>query len=91
MPQILLLRQTGQLENLTVNYMVCLGAYRGLYLFNWAYRYAFEPAYTTHWLEWISGLVQTVLYGDFFYYYIMSRINGQPLVLPGAKAATLAA
>ncbi|URE22780.1 ubiquitin carboxyl-terminal hydrolase [Musa troglodytarum] len=43
-------------------------AYRAFYIFNWIYRYFTEPHYV-HWITWISGLVQTLLYADFFYYY----------------------
>ncbi|KAH7517553.1 hypothetical protein FEM48_Zijuj09G0077200 [Ziziphus jujuba var. spinosa] len=32
---------------------------------------------------WISGLVQTLLYGDFFYYYFLSWKNNKKLQLPG--------
>lgn len=31
---------------------------------------------------WISGLVQTVLYVDFFYYYLKSWRNNEKLALP---------
>ena len=31
---------------------------------------------------WISGLVQTGLYADFFYYYFLCWKNNQKLVLP---------
>ncbi|KAK9289161.1 hypothetical protein L1049_017635 [Liquidambar formosana] len=43
-------------------------AYRALYILNWMYRYFTEDHYV-HWITWISGLVQTLLYADFFYYY----------------------
>jgi hypothetical protein len=31
---------------------------------------------------WLSGIVQTILYCDFFYYYIKSWKNNQKLSLP---------
>ncbi len=31
---------------------------------------------------WISGVVQTGLYADFFYYYILAVKNNQKLSLP---------
>ncbi|KDO65951.1 hypothetical protein CISIN_1g0332061mg, partial [Citrus sinensis] len=56
-------------------------AYRGLYILNWVYRYFTEPHYV-HWIPWISGLVQTLLYADFFYYYFDSWKNNKNLQLP---------
>ncbi len=35
---------------------------------NWIYRYFTEDSYT-QWLVWICGLIQTIIYADFFYYY----------------------
>ncbi|GAY40093.1 hypothetical protein CUMW_049370 [Citrus unshiu] len=56
-------------------------AYRGLYILNWVYRYFTELHYV-HWIPWISGLVQTLLYADFFYYYFDSWKNNKNLQLP---------
>ncbi|KAG5560657.1 hypothetical protein RHGRI_003852 [Rhododendron griersonianum] len=56
-------------------------AYRALYILNWIYRYFTEPHYV-HWIAWISGLVQTLLYADFFYYYFQSWKNNVKLQLP---------
>jgi ER lumen protein retaining receptor len=68
-------------ENLTANYVFTLGLYRGLYLFNWVYRYFMED-HKTDTIVWVSGLVQTLLYIDFFYYYIVAKRKGERLVLP---------
>ncbi|GAY33799.1 hypothetical protein CUMW_282200 [Citrus unshiu] len=68
-------------DNLTGQYVFFLGAYRGLYILNWVYRYFTEPHYV-HWIPWISGLVQTLLYADFFYYYFDSWKNNKNLRLP---------
>lgn len=73
--------QTGRVENLTANYVFCLGGYRALYLANWAYRLATEDGYRD-WIPWVAGLIQTALYIDFFYYYAKSRWSGQPMALP---------
>lgn len=73
--------QTGRVENLTANYVFCLGGYRALYLINWAYRLATEAGYRD-WIPWVAGLVQTGLYIDFFYYYAKSRWSGTPMALP---------
>ncbi|MQM18681.1 hypothetical protein Taro_051677 [Colocasia esculenta] len=61
--------------------LFCCSAYRGLYIVNWIYRYFTEPHYV-HWITWISGLVQTLLYADFFYYYFHSWKNNVKLQLP---------
>lgn len=68
-PQLILLQRHGEVENLTSNYVVMLGAYRGCYVLNWIYRAATEKAYHFIWLMFIAGMVQTALYVDFFYYY----------------------
>ncbi|CAI5473428.1 unnamed protein product [Closterium sp. Yama58-4] len=81
LPQLVLLQRTKNIDNLTGNYVFFLGAYRGLYILNWIYRYMTEKHYR-QWIVWISGLVQTALYADFFYYYIISWKNNQRLSLP---------
>jgi len=65
LPQLVLLQRSRNIDNLTGNYVFFLGAYRGLYLFNWIYRYMAEKS-QLRWIPWISGLVQTALYADFF-------------------------
>ncbi|KAJ8648855.1 hypothetical protein MRB53_001878 [Persea americana] len=65
---------TKNVDNLTGQYVFLLGAYRAFYILNWIYRYFTEPHYV-HWITWISGLVQTLLYADFFYYYLNSWKN----------------
>ena len=60
--------KTGEAETITSHYLFALGIYRFLYILNWVYRY-----YTENFIDWISivsGVVQTVLYCDFFYLYI---------------------
>ncbi len=81
LPQIWLLRATGEVENLNSQYIFCLGLYRALYLVNWIYRYCTEEHYYSP-LVWVCGSIQTLLYVDYFYYYIKSRIEGTKLVLP---------
>ena len=81
LPQLFLLRRTQNIDNLTGNYIFCLGLYRGLYILNWIYRYFTEPHYKQV-LVWIAGLLQTALYADFFYYYLQSWKNNVKLSLP---------
>ncbi|EFJ30337.1 hypothetical protein SELMODRAFT_143476 [Selaginella moellendorffii] len=80
-PQLVLLQRTKNIDNLTGNYVFLLGAYRGLYLLNWIVRYFTEKGYR-QWITWISGIVQTALYADFFYYYIKCWRNNEKLHLP---------
>ncbi|KAG6741524.1 hypothetical protein POTOM_054786 [Populus tomentosa] len=81
LPQLVLLQRTRNIDNLTGQYVFLLGAYRALYILNWVYRFFTEPHYV-HWITWISGLVQTLLYADFFYYYFQSWKNNVKLELP---------
>lgn len=81
-PQLIVLARTREVENLTSNYVFLLGAYRLLYLCNWIYRAATEMYYHHQWIVWISGLVQTALYVDFFYYYALSKYHGAKMMLP---------
>ncbi|XP_074568204.1 ER lumen protein-retaining receptor A-like [Curcuma longa] len=80
LPQLVLLQRSGNVDNLTSQYVFFLGAYRAFYILNWIYRYATE--HHISWISWICGLVQTVLYADFFYYYFISWKNNAKLQLP---------
>lgn len=53
------------------HYVFLLGTYRALYIFNWVYRAYTEDSYQHHILLYLAALVQTLLYADFFYYYII--------------------
>lgn len=81
LPQLVLLQRTQNIDNLTGNYVFLLGSYRALYILNWIYRFLTEPNYRQY-LVWASGIVQTVVYIDFFYYYIKSWRNNEKLSLP---------
>ncbi|PRW59546.1 ER lumen -retaining receptor [Chlorella sorokiniana] len=81
LPQLVLMQRTQNIDNLTANYVALLGAYRGLYIVNWIYRYFTEPHYR-QWLVWISGVVQTALYADFFYFYTKAWKHNTRLQLP---------
>ncbi|KAK8488438.1 hypothetical protein V6N11_034363 [Hibiscus sabdariffa] len=77
LPQLVLLQRTRNIDNLTGQYVVLLGAYRALYVLNWIYRYFTEENYV-HWIR----LIQTLLYADFFYFYFQSWKNNVKLQLP---------
>jgi ER lumen protein retaining receptor len=81
-PQLVLLQQIREVENLTSDFVGTMGAYRAFYILNWVYRY-FAEDYTNV-VGWIGGVVQTALYCDFFYYYAKSKWYGNRLVLPTA-------
>ncbi|KAJ6416763.1 hypothetical protein OIU84_002606 [Salix udensis] len=114
LPQLVLLQRSGNVDNLTGQYVFFLGtgliifwemrcmyevlAYFFLqfiecpsfararlivlfYIFNWIYRYFTGPLFT-RWIACVSGLVQTALYADFFYYYFVSWKNNAKLQLP---------
>lgn len=72
LPQLFMLQKQGGAESLTSHYVMLLGLYRLFYLFNWIYRYATEPNYLQI-IVWVSGIVQTALYLDFFYNYINAK------------------
>ncbi|XP_015875545.3 ER lumen protein-retaining receptor A isoform X1 [Ziziphus jujuba] len=81
LPQLVLLQRSGNVDNLTVQYVFFLGAYRAFYILNWIYRYLTEPHFG-RWIASVAGLVQTALYADFFYYYFISWKNNAKLQLP---------
>ncbi|XP_076337061.1 ER lumen protein-retaining receptor 2 [Tachypleus tridentatus] len=80
LPQLFMVSKTGEAETITSHYLFCLGLYRALYIFNWIYRYYFEGFYDM--IAIVAGVVQTVLYCDFFYLYITRVIKGKALKLP---------
>lgn len=81
LPQLVLMQRTQNIDNLTGNYVFLLGTYRGFYILNWIYRYFTEPRYR-QWIVWISGVIQTALYADFFYYYLQCWKSNKRLQLP---------
>lgn len=81
LPQLILLQRTQNIDNLTGNYVALLGSYRAFYILNWIYKYFITPNYR-QWIVWVSGVVQTLIYLDFFYYYIRSWRNNENLSLP---------
>jgi len=68
MPQLFMLSKTGSAETITAHYLFALGSYRGLYILNWVYRFYTESFIDP--IAVVAGIVQTVLYADFFYLYV---------------------
>ncbi|CAL8147394.1 unnamed protein product [Prunus armeniaca] len=54
LPQLVLLQRSGNVDNLTGQYVFLLGAYRALYILNWIYRYFTEPKFG----RWIGKLCE---------------------------------
>lgn len=75
LPQLFLLQKHGSVENLTSHYVATVGLYRVLYLINWLYRWFLYQEWTPL-IVWISGIIQIILYMDFFYHYFRSKRNG---------------
>ncbi|XP_068785338.1 ER lumen protein-retaining receptor 1 [Struthio camelus] len=80
LPQLFLVSKTGEAETITSHYLFALGLYRALYLGNWLWRYHAEGFCDL--IAVVAGLVQTVLYCDFFYLYITKVLKGKKLSLP---------
>lgn len=80
LPQLFMISKTGEAESITSHYLFALGIYRGLYIFNWIYRYYFEGFFDL--IAVVAGCVQTILYCDFFYLYITRVWKGKKLTLP---------
>ena len=77
LPQLMVLRKYRLVENLTGKFVFFLGMYRFFYILNWIYRANTEKYYNHHFMVYICGIVQTLLYADFFYQYSrMSRFCG---------------
>ncbi len=67
LPQLFMLQRTGEAETITTHYLFALGVYRALYIPNWIYRYFAESYWDP--IPVLAGIVQTVLYSDFFWIY----------------------
>jgi ER lumen protein retaining receptor len=81
-PQLIVLQRYREVENLDGHYIFLLGSYRALYILNWVYRSYYEPYYHHNWLVYLAGALQTALYADFFYYYVISKYYGGKMTLP---------
>ncbi|KAL1864841.1 hypothetical protein VTK73DRAFT_5621 [Phialemonium thermophilum] len=82
LPQLFMLQRTGEAEVITTHYLFALGMYRALYIPNWIYRYVTEPKHKVDYIAVIAGIIQTVLYSDFFWIYYNKVLKGQKFKLP---------
>ncbi|KAK0740173.1 ER lumen protein retaining receptor-domain-containing protein [Schizothecium vesticola] len=83
LPQLFMLQRTGEAETITTHYLFALGLYRALYIPNWIYRYVSEPHHKVDTIAVLAGVLQTVLYSDFFWiYYKLVLKEGKKFKLP---------
>ncbi|KAK3321392.1 ER lumen protein retaining receptor [Cercophora scortea] len=82
LPQLFMLQRTGEAETITTHYIFALGLYRALYIPNWIYRYVTESTHKVDYIAVIAGVVQTVLYSDFFWIYYTKVMKGKKFKLP---------
>ncbi|KAL9097718.1 MAG: hypothetical protein Q9165_000044 [Trypethelium subeluteriae] len=80
LPQLFMLQRTGEAETITTHYLFALGAYRTLYIPNWLYRYFAEGYFDP--IAVVAGIIQTILYSDFFYIYYTKVLQGKRFNLP---------
>ncbi|PAV85691.1 hypothetical protein WR25_08289 [Diploscapter pachys] len=87
MPQLVLLSSSGTAEVITAHYLFLLGVYRTLYIANWVYRFHVEGFFDP--TSCVFGVIQSVLYADFFYLYFTRIVRNRKFQLPfheGAQA-----
>ncbi|KAE8159936.1 ER lumen protein retaining receptor-domain-containing protein [Aspergillus tamarii] len=80
LPQLFMLQRTGEADTITTHYLFALGLYRALYIPNWIYRYFAESYFQP--VPVVAGIVQTLLYSDFFYIYYSKVMKGKKFSLP---------
>ncbi|KAL3459880.1 ER lumen protein retaining receptor-domain-containing protein [Aspergillus heterothallicus] len=80
LPQLFMLQRTGEADTITTHYLFALGLYRALYIPNWVYRYFAEGHFQS--VPVIAGIIQTLLYSDFFYIYYTKIMKGRKFSLP---------
>ncbi|PKS06897.1 hypothetical protein jhhlp_005492 [Lomentospora prolificans] len=82
LPQLFMLQRTGEAETITTHYLFALGLYRALYIPNWIYRVVAEPDRDIDWIAVVAGIIQTILYSDFFWIYYKKVLKGARFKLP---------
>lgn len=80
LPQLFMVSKTGEAESITSHYLFALGSYRALYILNWIYRWFLTEKLNA--IAIVAGIVQTILYCDFFYLYLTKVLKGKKLQLP---------
>ena len=67
-PQIYIIVKTNGVFTYTAHYLAALGSYRFFYILLWIYRYIKYGHIL--WVSIFSGILQVLLYADFFYLYL---------------------
>ncbi|OJJ54006.1 hypothetical protein ASPSYDRAFT_50781 [Aspergillus sydowii CBS 593.65] len=80
LPQLFMLQRTGEADTITTHYLFALGIYRAFYIPNWIYRYFSEGHLDP--VSVVAGVIQTLLYSDFFYIYYTKIMKGKKFSLP---------
>jgi ER lumen protein retaining receptor len=75
LPQLSLVFRYREIESVTwiYEYILFKGAYRALYIVNWIYRAHTEPFYRHHYLVYVCGVIQTLVYADFLLFYVTRK------------------
>jgi len=81
LPQLFMLQRTGEAETITTHYLFALGLYRAMYIPNWIYRYFAEGGHFDP-IAVVAGIIQTILYSDFFWIYYTKVLQGKKFNLP---------
>ncbi len=82
LPQLFLLQRTGEAETITTHYLFAMGLYRAMYIPNWIWRYFTETPRYFDGIPVFAGIIQTVLYSDFFWIYYTKVLKGKKFALP---------
>ncbi|KAL9054712.1 MAG: hypothetical protein Q9162_003992 [Coniocarpon cinnabarinum] len=82
LPQLFMLQRTGEAETITTHYLFALGIYRAFYILNWIWRFFTDTKNSLEPIAVIAGILQTVLYSDFFYIYYVKVLQGNKFNLP---------
>ncbi|CAG8161879.1 unnamed protein product [Penicillium salamii] len=84
LPQLFMLQRTGEADTITTHYLFALGLYRALYIPNWMFRYFTEASFQRSFqpVPILAGIIQTLLYSDFFYIYYNKVLKGKKFSLP---------
>lgn len=80
LPQLFMLSKITKAGSLTVHYIFALGLYRALYIPNWIWRYYSESKIDK--IALAAGVVQILVYSDFFYIYYKKVIKRGGVGLP---------
>jgi ER lumen protein retaining receptor len=75
-----MIQRTGEAESLTVHYIFALGVYRAFYVLSWIGRWFTDESWD--YVSFTAGIIQTLLYSDFFYVYYTKVMKGEKFELP---------